>query len=76
MWFAMFALSNLVSFIIGDAVTFRNVLEVTSQGFFLVVLGLNLDLILGLCTRVPVLLPRKGLVIGSFLISDFYFLTC
>lgn len=54
---------------------FRNVLEEVSQAFFLAAVGLNLDLVAGLCERdcVKVLLPRQDLVIVSLFKNYFFF---
>lgn len=73
-WFAIFVLSNIVSFVIGATLVIRIVLEGTSQTFFLEAVGLNLDLICRLCARAPALLPRQDLVVVSFIINYFYFI--
>lgn len=57
MCFVIFVLNNIITFVIGDAMIFRDVLERTSQTFFLAAVGLNLDLVAGLCARAPALLP-------------------
>lgn len=59
MCFVIFVLNNIITFVIGDAMILRAVLERTSQTFFLAAVGLNLDLVAGLSARAPALLPRQ-----------------
>lgn len=72
--FAIFMLSNIISFVIGDAMIFSNVLEDTSQAFFLVAVGLNVDLVAGLCARVTALLPTQDLVMSLLKNYSYFFI--